>query len=71
MNIKNLLILKKAAKKAVEIKDKIDTDKVLGTARAEAHQLVGATVIKPLIMFSSGFFVVGFIVGAIFGYIAA
>jgi hypothetical protein len=61
MKITNFL--KAAAGKAVHFKDGFDKNKAISLARDEVHQFAYGVVVKQLIIFSSIFFVVGFIFG--------
>lgn len=61
MNIKGLL--KGAATQALKLKAGVNVSKVAAIAREEAHSFAYGVVIKQVLMFSSVFFVIGFLLG--------
>ena len=63
MNVKNFL--KGAATQANQFKDGIDKSKMIALARDEVHQFAYGVIVKQLVIFSSAFFVIGFLAGCL------
>lgn len=68
MKIPNFV--KNIANKSISITNGVDKQAVISAVRDEAHQFAFGFVLKQIILFSSVFFVVGFIFGAVITYFA-
>ena len=60
---------KNVAGKAISLKDGVNKDRVISALRDEVHGFAYGVVVKQLLIFSSVFFVIGFLFGCFVTYL--
>ena len=60
---------KNVAGKAISLKDGVNKDRVVSALRDEVHGFAYGVVVKQLLIFSSVFFVIGFLFGCFVTYL--
>lgn len=67
--MKILSFVKNVAGKAISLKDGVSKDHVISAVRDEVHGFAYGVVVKQLLIFSSSFFVLGFLAGSLLVYL--